>query len=197
VSKTTAVLDITKRPAQVMHINTRIEKHGDSSVLAADIRVGGIHLEADELNALMDDKHAHASLFKAANGKGKAAEPMFRQLKSLELIDKFENCAALIGLGLTDIDVEFEDVKLARIVLEPQVGGLTLMECTVQTEIEDTDDVARLLEHLQSEGSAAILIGAKAVPKGAKAQKSLDFSPTAGKPADQAKGTDDMPASTH
>ncbi len=196
MSKSTAILDVTKRPASVMHINTRIEKHGESSVLAADIRVGGIHLEADELNALMDDKHAHASLFKAANGKGKAAEPMFRQLKSFELVDKFENCAAAIGLGLSDIEVEFEDVKIARVVLDPQVGGLTLMECTVQTEIEDTDDVARLLEHLQSEGSVAILIGAKSIPKGAKAQKSLDLAPTAGKPADQAAG-DEMPQATH
>lgn len=194
MSKSVAVLDLTKRPASVMHINTRIEKHGESSVLAADIRLGGIHLEPDELNALMDDKHAHASLFKSANGKGKAAEPMFRQLKSFELVDKFENCAATIGLGLTDNEVEFEDVKLARITLDPQVGGLTLLEVTVQTEIEDTDDVARLLEHLQSEGTAALLIGAKQVPKGAKAQKSLDLAPNATPPSGS---TEDAPAATH
>lgn len=195
MSKTTAVLDITKRPAMVMHVNPRLEKHGKDSVLAVDITLDGLHLEADELNALMDDKHAHAALFKSANGKGKAAEPMFRQIAAIALVDKFEDCACTIGLGLSDIEIEFEDVKLKDVKLIPQVGGMTLMRCTVQTEVEDADDVARLLEVLESESTAAILIGAKTVPKGKKAQKSLDLAPTAGKTADQAGA--EPPASTH
>jgi hypothetical protein len=197
VSKTTAVLDITKRPAVVMHVNPRMEKHGKDSLLAIDITLDGIHLEPDELNALMDDKHAHRALFKAADGKGKAAEPMFRQIAAIALVDKFEDCACTIGLGLSDNELEFEDVKLKDVTLAPQVGGLTLMACKVQTLVDDTDDVARLLEVLESEGSVAILIGSKSVPKGKKAQKSLDLAPTAGKTADQANGTEDMPASTH
>jgi hypothetical protein len=60
------------------------------------------------------------------------------------------------------------------------------MSCVVQTEVEDTDDIAALLEVLQSEGSAAILIGSKSVPKGKKAQKDLDLAPTANVTADQA-----------
>lgn len=186
MGKNTAVLDLAKRPAEVTHINTRMEKHGDSSVLAADIRVGGVHLEPNELNALLADKLAHSALFVTPNGKGKAAEPMFRQFKSFELVDKFADCSASIGLGLTDLEIEFEDIKIARVVLTPQVGGLTLMECTVQTEIEDTDDIAKLLEHLQSPGSVALLFGSKAIPEGKKSQKDLDLGVTASKPSEGA-----------
>ncbi len=178
-----AILELVRRPAVVMHVNARIEQHGKEKQLACDIKLDGIHLEAEELNLLLDDKHAHGALYKSAV-KGKPAEPMFRQLKSYELVDKFADCCATIYLGLTDTSIEFEGVKVASVKLTPQVGGLTLMECSVQTEIEDTDDVARLLEVLHSEGSVELLIGAKEIPKGRKAQKSLDLAPTAGKTAD-------------
>lgn len=198
MSKTTAVVDLPKRPATIKHVNPRPEYHGEDVVLAIDVKLDGIHLEPDELNLLLGDKHAHAALFKTANGKGKAAEPMFRQLKRFELVDKFENCTATIGLGLTDLEVTFEDAKLTKVKLTPLVGGQTLMECTVQAEIEDTSDVASLLDYLLSEGTAALLIGAKQKPKGDKAQKDLDLGVTANKTADQASGgTEDMPASTH
>lgn len=177
MAKQTAVLDLAKRPAMVMHVNPRLERHGESGVLACDIKLDGIHLEPDELNLLLDDKHAHAALFKAANGKGKAAEPMFRQLKSFELVDKFENCAATISLGLSDNELEFDDVKVAKVRLTPQVGGQTLVELTVQTVIEDTDDVARLLEHLESECNVALMFGSKEKPKDRKAQKELGLGP--------------------
>src|SRR5678815_6168342 len=106
MAKNTAVLDLAKRPAMVMHVNPRLERHGDDGVLAVDIKLDGIHLEPDELNLLLGDKHAHDALFVKANGKGKAPEPMFRQLKSFELVDKFENCAAIITLGLSDNELE-------------------------------------------------------------------------------------------
>lgn len=199
MAKQTAVLDLAKRPAKITHVNPRLERHGDSSVLAIDIKLDGIHLEPDELNALLDDKHAHAALFVSAS-KGKAAEPMFRQLKSFELVDKFEDCSAVIGLGLSDIEIEFEDVKVASVKLTPQVGGQTLMECSVQTEVDEADDVARLLEQLEAEGSVALLFGAKSKPKGKKAQKDLDLGVTAQKPAAEpsasvsAKAADDYAA---
>lgn len=193
MSKTTAVCDLAKRPAMVMHVNPRLERHGDDGVLAVDIKLDGIHLEPDELNAVLDDKHAHAALFKSAV-KGKAAEPMFRQLKSFELVDKFENCAATITLGLSDNELEFEDVKISRVKLTPQVGGQTLMECSVQSVIEDADDVARLLEHLESECNVALLIGSKEKPKDRKAQKELGLGPAA-KPDDK-KG-EASPETTH
>lgn len=193
MSKNTAVLDLAKRPAMVMHVNPRLERHGNDGVLAVDISIDGIHLEPDELNALLDDKHAHNALFKAA-AKGKAAEPMFRQLKSFELVDKFENCAATVTLGLSDNELDFEDVRIAKVRLSPQVGGQTLVQCQVQTVVEDADDVARLLEHLESECNVALLFGSKEKPKDRKAQKELGLGPTA--KSDDKPG-DDAEARTH
>jgi hypothetical protein len=196
MSANKAILEITKTPAMVMHINTRIEKHGQESVLAADIKIAGVHLQPEELNALLDDKHAHNALFKAAV-KGKPAEPMFRQFQSYALKDKFKDCSASIYLGLTDICIDFEDVNISSVWLEPEVGGQTLMGCTVQAEIDDTDDIARLLEHLQSDGSVALFFGAKVVPEGKKAQGKLDLAPKAPGGSSERSDTDDMPASTH
>lgn len=181
-----AVLDLPKRPARVAHINTRLEKHGESSVLCADIKIEGVHLEPDELNLLLDDKHAHNALFVTA--KGKATEPMFRQLKRFELESKFEDCSASIFLGLSDDSVDFEDVKVAKVKLSPQVGGQTMVELTVQTEIEDTNDIASLLEHLDSEACVAITFGAKSKPEGKKAQKDLGLGVTATKTSEDAAG---------
>lgn len=194
MAKSTAILDLAKRPGMVMHVNPRLQRHGDEPVLAIDISIDGIHLEPDELNALLEDKHAHNALFKSAT-KGKAAEPMFRKLKSFEVTDKFENCAAVISLGLSDNELEFEDVKIAGVKLTPQVGGQTLMECKVQTEVEDTDDVARLLEHLESECNISLLIGAVEKPKDRKAQKELGLGPTA--KAGEDKGGEEGAERTH
>lgn len=187
-----AILDLPKRPAVVTHINTRLEKHGDDNVLCADIKLEGIFLEPDELNLLLGDKHAHDALFVKPNGKGKAAEPMFRQLADFKLIEKFKDCAATIYHGLADDNTEFEDVNVTNVVLAPQVGGQTMMTCTVQTEIEDTSDVAALLEVLQSPGAVALLFGAKQVPEGKKAQGKLDLG--AGTPPKGEGNTEGAPA---
>lgn len=193
--------EMAARPGKYVNINTRHEGRGKTDVqLCADISVRGFHIDAAELNHILGDK-AHNALFVAANGKGKPAEPMFRNINSLGVLDQFEGCDVVFSLGLSEETVEFEDARVHGIVLEPQVGGLTLMDCKVSVEIEDTDDVARLLECMGDEGSISIFLGAKAVPKDKKAQKSLDLGPTDATPPSapkpDAQNTDDMPASTH
>ncbi|HEU4627201.1 MAG TPA: hypothetical protein VFS52_20740 [Steroidobacteraceae bacterium] len=38
-------IEMARRPAKYVNINTRLEKHGDSEVLCADISVRGFHIE--------------------------------------------------------------------------------------------------------------------------------------------------------
>jgi hypothetical protein len=173
---TEKALEFIKRPAKFINVNTRLEKHGDSEVLAADISIRGFHIDKDEYNFIKGNKHAWSFAFTEA--KGKPAEPTFRNIAPTKILDTYEGCSATFGLGLTDNVVEFEDVRVSKIELEEQVGGLTLMDCLIQTEIEDTDDVAALLEYLNSEGTIAMFIGAKAAPKGKRKQQSLDLGPT-------------------
>lgn len=182
-------LEMPARPAKWVNINTRHEKHGDSNVLCADISVRGFHIDEVELNHFLGAK-AHNALFNAAS-KGKPAEPMFRNVDPLIVWDEFDGCDVTFTLGLTDQEIDFEDAFISRIKLDPQVGGMTLMECLVSVEIDDTDDVARMLEAMGDESSVQLTIGAKYIPKGKKAQQSLDLA------APQQRTADEEQPSTH
>jgi hypothetical protein len=193
-ASTATALDMTARPAKYVNINTRHEKHGKDAVqLCADISLRGFHIDEHELNHLLGTK-AFNALFVAANGKGKPAEPMFRNVDPLRVWDEFEGCDVHLSLGLSDNAVTFEDAFVSKIVLDPQVGGLSLMNCMVSVEVEDTDDVARLLEHMGDECRVSIYLGAKHVPKDAKAQTSLDIGPTS---ATSPSSDAEQPAATH
>lgn len=175
---TEVALEMTPRPAKYININTRHEGRGKDGVqLMADISVRGFHIDEAELNHILGAK-AWNALFVSANGKGKPAEPMFRNIDPIHVHDEFEGCDGTFALGLSDEAVEFEDGKVHGIVLTPEVGGLTLMDFKFSTEIEDTSDVAALLECMADESSVGIFLGGKAVPKDKKAQKSLDLGPT-------------------
>lgn len=187
-------IEMPVRPGKFVNINTRHEKHGDSNVLCADISVRGLHIDETELDHYLGAK-AWNALFVAANGKGKAAEPMFRNIDPIKLWDEFEGCDVSFSLGLSDDCIEYDDAFVSKIVLTPQVGGLTLMDCLVSVEVEDTDDIARLLECLGEESNIALTIGGKFVPKDKKAQGTLDLGPTDKSPP--STDTADMPTSVN
>jgi hypothetical protein len=181
--KAATACEMIARPAKYTHINPRHEKHGKDGVqLCIDVSVRGFHIDESELNHLLGDK-AFNALFVTANGKGKPAEPMFRNIAPIVCHDEFEGCDAVFSLGLTGETVEYDDAFISRIVLEPQVGGLTLMNFTVSVEIEDENDVAQLLRCMGDESTVSIFLGGKHVPKDAKAQQSLDIGPTDKTPA--------------
>lgn len=170
--------EMAERPGKYINVNTRHEGRGKEAVqLMADISVRGFHIDEAELDHLLGSK-AWNSLFVSANGKGKPAEPMFRNIDPLKVWDEFEGCDVSFSIGLSDVFVAFEDAKVKSIVLEPQVGGLTLMQFTATVEVEDEDDVAQLLRGMADESKISVFLGGRAVPKDAKAQKTLDLGPT-------------------
>lgn len=175
-------LEMVARPGKYVHINNRQERHGkDDLQLCADISVRGFHIEESELNHFLGPA-AWRALFVAADGKGKPAEPMFRNVDPLKLWDEFEGCDVSFSLGLSDEVVEFEDAFLSKIVLTPQVGGLTLFDCLVSVEVEDSTDVAAMLDSMGDECTVKIFVGGKHVPEGKKAQGSLELGPSGAKP---------------
>jgi len=170
------MLSISKRPCRLgPSINLRSEKHGDDDVPACDIAIEGLMLEPEELNALLEDPNAHKAFFaKAGNGKaGKLTEPMFRQLKAFVMRNKFEG-GAVLTFGLTEREIDFGEVKLAKLTLEPMVGGLTSLSLQVQAH-PDERGMGELMSFLNREIDAAIEIGARA-EKGKRAQQDLPLS---------------------
>lgn len=194
------MLTLDKRPCRIgSSLNARNEKHGDEDVPALDIPLEGLMLTKEELNALLEDPYAHDALFNHRS-KGKVDEPVFRKFKPLVYREKFEEAQVLLTVGLgADIEIEFKGVKLARVTLDPQVGGLT--ECSVQIQCTPSaETVAQLWPYMNREVDCELSFGKKAVK--AEKQKELPLNtfgdgeaPEQGdKPKRRRKGADEQPS---
>lgn len=124
------MLTISKRPCQIgTSINTRRELHGDEPVPACDIPILGITLDANELNSLLEEPHAHGALFLLR--KGVTEEPQFPQLEPFVLKDKIEG--ARVSLIVGNSVLKLTDCKLKGLTLQPMAGGLTLLSFKIQS----------------------------------------------------------------
>lgn len=165
------LITIGRRPCKIgSSVNTRSEKHGDEDVPACDIPLDGIMLEAEELNTLLADPGAHRALFSKPRN-GAPQEPMFKQLKPFVLVDKFTGSVELTLAG--QVVLELEDVTLARVRIEPQVGGLTMLSLQVQCA-PPVEDMAHVIGFLNSTADVSITFG-KRVEKAARKQKDLEL----------------------
>lgn len=135
-------LTLSKRAGQIgPSINTRTEKHGEEDVPGLDIPVTGIFLDAEELGVLLQDPEAHTCLF--TKSRSVADEPRFDSLAPLKIDGKFTDAKVLITVG--EHQVHFKPAKVKSIELEPQVGGMTMMSCTIQGNPSSNTDVLELL----------------------------------------------------
>lgn len=189
-------LDLGSRPGKFVNVNTRFEGRGkDAQQLCADISLRGIHLDRPELEHILGP-HAWVALFVEA-AKGKPAEPHFRNINPIQCTDEFDGCDLSISHGLSDDATLFDDMFLSKIVLEPQVGGTTLMQATASVEVEDEDDIADLLRVMGDECKVAIMLGGKFVPKDAKAQGKLDLGPANATPPSADKAAAETTEAVH
>lgn len=169
-------MEFSKRPARLgISINGRREKHGEDNVSAADIPVVGFMLEADELNDLLEEPHAHKLLFQKRSG-GKADEPIFRKLKTFAHTDKFEGCAVTFTLGLNREPIDLRDARVSKIRLEPMAGGLTAMSFSIACTEGVEKAVGKLLGRLDSEVDVELTLGEVAEEKAATKQQDLPIN---------------------
>ena len=129
-------------------INTRSETHGEEFVTALDIPIGEIMLEPEELNAILQEPHAHGLLY--ATKPGAPAQPVLQGLKALRLEEKIEGAEVVLRLA-GDTKLRLIGCKLARIDLKLEVGGLTAMRVQVQCVPKLDSSIARLIEKLNCE----------------------------------------------
>jgi hypothetical protein len=156
------MLTLDKRPCRIGgSLNSRTEKHGDEDVPALDVPLEGLMLTKEELNALTGDPYMHDALF-SHRSQGKLDEPILRMFRPLVLREKFEQGQVLLTVGLgADIEIELKDVKLARVTLEPQVGGLTA--CSVQVQCTPSaETVAQLWPYMGHDVDCELTFGKKA-----------------------------------
>jgi hypothetical protein len=155
------MLTLNNRPCRIgPSINTRSEMHGDESVPAMAIPLSSIMLTPSELNALLDEPLAHGALF--SDRADQLSEPLFKRLAPLKLKDKFEECTVAILVGLNRKLITLEHVKLAKLTLDPQVGGSTALSLAVQCTPKLDSRINHLLAFLNCEAEVEIVTGQRA-----------------------------------
>jgi hypothetical protein len=75
---------------------------------------------------------------------------VFKHIKALSLADKIEGATVTIIHGVEAVQLRLVAVKLAKIKLEPCIGGLTCMSCTVQCTPDLDEGIAALLSRLDT-----------------------------------------------
>jgi hypothetical protein len=133
---------LKKKRCTVGIINNRIERHGDKEITAFDIPISML-LDPDQLDSLVGN-YTHKALF---NTKGKVSEPMFPDFDSFGMKHDLEGETVTLGIGngSTDYEIEFEDVRLKGLVLEPLTGGETSLTFKLQV-CPQTKHIVKLID---------------------------------------------------
>lgn len=140
---------ISKRDAHIgTNIPFRTQFHGDDPVTAGDVPVSGIMLGAEELNALLQEPHAHRALFAKRSGST-LDDPLFKGLAPFKLKDKIEAADVVLFVGANS-EVKLGLCKLKNVTLEPKTGGLTELSCTIQSTPTLDKRIAVLLDHMDA-----------------------------------------------
>ena len=143
------MLTLTEREAVLGNsINTRTEKHGDEDVTALDIPLSGIAIDEQELNILLQDPHAFGALYDAPGKRGTMTEPKLKVLAPLKLKDKIEGAEVSLWIGMAKEPVVIRDCKIAKVTLDLQTGGTTLLSVQVQCTPTIDKHITKLLEQL-------------------------------------------------
>jgi hypothetical protein len=172
--------DLSSRTCHIgPSVNSRTEKHGDEDVPACDIPIDGIMLDHDELEALVPG--AHKAFFEKKRGSSFYDLTDFaKRLRPFKYVDKFEDSRALLVLGIDGKEIELdEEVKIAKIELDPQPGGLTALSIALQCT-PDTEVMASIFAFMNQEIMAEVTFGKKAEPKKNKKQAELELDHHAG-----------------
>jgi hypothetical protein len=149
------MLTLKRRTCRIgTSINTRAEHHGDDEVTALDIPLASIMLDAEELNSLLCDPHAHTRLYDTTKA-GMPAEPGLPKLKDFKLAEKIEGAEVEIALAGDEV-LKLTSCNLKSVTLSCELGGLTSMSVLVQCVPKLDSKISRLLERLDREAHVTI-----------------------------------------
>ncbi len=164
------MLQLSKKPCHLGNsMSTNCEKHGEEDVGAIDLPLDGIVLNKTEIDALLGDG-AHAAIYRTPS-KDAMPEARFPLLKPFAFKDHFEHATVTLEIGIDGDRFVLSDCKVRNVQLTTQAGGLTLMKCSIRST-PDSDTVAALYDHLNTDGMVQIEGAKPAEPKKGK-QKDL------------------------
>jgi hypothetical protein len=151
---------LDSRPCKLgVYLNTPTQKNGDERVPAKVLGIKNILLTKDELNELLDDKHAWDALY--VERKGKPAMPIFAdKLGPLIVLGKFKGSTVNLSFGLRPYEIAFTEATCKSLKLERTEGGLTALSFTVVCLKSNVGgELARLDEHLDGNADIVLRLG--------------------------------------
>lgn len=143
---------LTTRPAKIGNV-IKVEKASASKQQQGEMLTGlaipltDVMLDELELNALLGNPTAYTALF---NQAGSVIEPNFQSFGPLPYKEKFQAAAVTITHGVEAEKIRLAPVRISKIKLEPQVGGLTSMSCSVTCTPDLDAKMAHLLGRLDA-----------------------------------------------
>jgi hypothetical protein len=169
-------MHLKARPCKLgSSLNCRTEKHGDEDVPAIDIPIEGYLLSHEELNELFGPL-TWESLFNTRLEAGKVPEILHPKFAPRAWTEKYEGTVK-IELGVNQLPIELEAIKLAKLRILPLAGGLTALSLSVQVSEHVERFVAKLVERQATEVTVQIDVGDKIErQKGKQAELPMDHA---------------------
>lgn len=166
-------LNLADEHAQMGSISLNFERHGDKEEVVGMAISYALMLAQPQLDELMG-KYFHRSLFNT--DKTGLAVPVdgFRRCQPLQVEDNWEGVK--VRLVFAEADLEFAGCKAQKLVLEPQVGGLTKLRLQIYLNPGISDENLILQEHVHREVNLQITDGKIALKKNPK-QGTLPLEP--------------------
>ena len=184
---------IERRPCKIgPSINSRTERHGDDDVLAFDIPLSSIMLNAGELNEILNEPNASEILFDQRTDGLK--EPLFKNLKAFQIEGKFEDSTLSLAVGLKQELLEFTNVTLKSLKLEPKVGGLTELSLTVRCTPELDHQLTTLFAFMNHDAEVYLEIGESTEKPSKQPELPLDASESESPPKKRGRPRKATPA---
>jgi hypothetical protein len=140
---------------------------GDKREELVRFSLKGLMLNAKEIDRVLGSG-AHGRLF--VQHKDEDIKPAFGDdVNELALAHLFAD--STVTLSLDDSTVTMPKAKISKVILQPQIGGMTWMSCEVEAPTKLADGVEALGNHCGLKIAAHLVFGSKPVLD--KRQKSL------------------------
>jgi hypothetical protein len=161
-------------PEKSCTLGTKFTTTGDGEGAARDSQLvfalEGLMLSAKDLDKMLG-AGAHERLF--TKDKSQALVPFFGEdINEQKLAHKYIDCT--VTLTLDGATVTAPKANISKVVLQPQIGGMTWMSCEIEAPAKLAHGHERIGKHCDLKIAAQLAFGEK--PKLDKRQKALPLN---------------------
>lgn len=192
---------LAEKPCELgSKVTTSGDGEGNEREETVKFQLKGLMLNAKEIDKVLGNG-AHGRLF--VQHKGEDIKPAFGEdVNEFALAHLYADCT--VTLSLDDQVVTMPKAKISKVILQPQIGGMTWMGCEVEAPTNLADGVESIGSHCGLKIAAHLAFGQKPVldkrqknlPLGEGVQDEDDEDDAGEKPRGRGNGKQ-VPAGAH